>query len=125
MIAYGFPVIMSSAPPRFDAGIQPGFWQSYHCVWNVLKIMCGDEQEERTERSQQNLYNPHRSGQIDQSLRTNKNYIGLHIALYLLIISALIHFLDLYSSIVAGGVFMLAILVTVVSLPYKTLQEMM
>ena len=82
--------------------------------------MSDDKQEEQRERSQQN---PHRSGQIDHSLKTDKNYLGAHIALYLLIASVIIHLLDVYSVIAAGSVFMLAVLVAVISFPYKTFRK--
>jgi len=85
--------------------------------------MSDDKQEEQEEGSQQNLHNPHRSGQIDHSLKTDKNYLGAHIALYLLIASVIIHLLDVYSFIAAGSVFMLAVLVAVISFPYKTFRE--
>lgn len=85
--------------------------------------MSDDTQKEQTERSEQNLHNPHRAGQIDHSLRTNKNYLGLHIALYLLIVSVIIHLLDVYTLMAAASVFVLAILVAVISLPYETFRE--
>jgi hypothetical protein len=92
-------------------------------VGEIRDRMSDDRQEEQTEKSQQDLHNPHRSGQIDQSLRTDKNYIGAHIALYLVIASVIIYLLDAYTVVAAGSVFMLAILVAVISFPYKTFRE--
>lgn len=85
--------------------------------------MSDDKQEEQTESPQQNLQNPHRVGQIDPSFRNDKYYIGLNTALILLVISALTHLSDKYTFIVAGSIFVLAILVAVISYPYKAFQE--
>jgi len=85
--------------------------------------MSDDTQEDQTDRSQQNIHNPHRVGQIDPSFRNDKHYVGLNTALVLLVTSGLIYVSDLYSSIIAGSVFVLAILLAVISFPYDSFQE--
>ena len=85
--------------------------------------MSDDKEEEQTDRSQQNIHNPHRVGQIDPSFRNDKHYVGLNTALVLLVTSGLIYVSDLYSSIIAGSVFVLAILLAVISFPYDSFQE--
>lgn len=98
-------------------------WDSY--TWNgeisiheYIRInMSDDKQEEQTESPQRDFHETH-AGQIDSSLRTDRNYIGLHVAIVLLIISVLMHLFGEYPFWAVGGVLLLAILVTAVSLPY-------
>jgi hypothetical protein len=82
--------------------------------------MSDDKQAEQTERPQQN---PHRVGQIDPSFRNDKQYLGLNTALILLVASLLTYLSDGYTFIVAGSFFLLAMVITVISFPYKTFQE--
>lgn len=85
--------------------------------------MSEDKQEEQTERSQQRIRKTHRVGQIDPSLRTDRHYVGLNLALVLLITSVWLHSLDEYTFVAAGSVFVLAILVAVISFPYREFQK--